>query len=107
MVRRSLEKDINKRSFNKCPRDRIPPGMLQQYRKLCNQSNPVDVLISMVPIALTLYDLDGATDKVISVDVNNVNNKRLPTAECVAPESINASPPSKANTTPIPATFTC
>ncbi|MBW0535344.1 hypothetical protein O181_075059 [Austropuccinia psidii MF-1] len=106
MVKRSLEKRIEKRSFNKCPQDRITPSILWQYRTLCNLNVPLDLSRTIVPIALTLYDLDEATDSFILVDVNNVNNKRLPTTECVAPESSNASPPSKADTTPIPATST-
>ncbi|MBW0542208.1 hypothetical protein O181_081923 [Austropuccinia psidii MF-1] len=59
----------------------------------------------MVPIASTLKELDDATDRLMLIDANEVNSERLPTTECVAPESINASPSSRVDTTPIPTTL--
>ncbi|MBW0494712.1 hypothetical protein O181_034427 [Austropuccinia psidii MF-1] len=104
-VKRLLKKDIKKHSFNRCPRDRITPGICRQYSTLFNRSRPPDVCNKMVPIALTSNDSDDATDRVMSIGANEVNSERLPTTECVAPESIKASPASKVDTTPIPATL--
>ncbi|MBW0465872.1 hypothetical protein O181_005587 [Austropuccinia psidii MF-1] len=101
-----FEKDIEKRSFNKCPRDKIAPAILLQYNTLGNSSIPVELCSTMVPIALTLKDSDDETDNVILVAFNEVNNKKFPTTKWVAPESSNASFPSKVGTTPIPATLT-
>ncbi|MBW0486515.1 hypothetical protein O181_026230 [Austropuccinia psidii MF-1] len=49
------------------------------------------------------YIFQEATDRVMSASQRRLKRERSPTAECVAPESNNASFCSKAGTTPISA----
>ncbi|MBW0539980.1 hypothetical protein O181_079695 [Austropuccinia psidii MF-1] len=104
-VKELSRKDIEKPLFKRCPRERSTLGILQQYRTLFNWRRPYGVFNLIVPIPSTWNDSEDTTDNIMSAVLNDVNNKRLPTTECIAPESSNTSLPSNNGTTPMLATF--